>query len=52
MFEELFTKGKVGSRMLSYEEMTKLYEKHAIDSELDTVVIYAQEFSSPHVTED
>lgn len=51
MFEELFTKGKVGSRMLSYEEITKLYEKHAIESELDTVVIYAQEFSSPHETE-
>jgi hypothetical protein len=46
MFEELFTKGKIGSRMLSYEEIEALYEKHAIESELDTVVIYAQEFAS------
>ena len=46
MFEELFTKGKIGSRMLSYEEIEALYEKHAIESELDTVAIYAQEFAS------
>jgi hypothetical protein len=36
--------------MLSYEEIEELYEKHAIEPELDTVVIYAQEFASVHGT--
>jgi hypothetical protein len=51
MFEELFTSRRIGSRMLPYGELEKLYEEHAIESELDTVVIYAQEFASAHETE-
>lgn len=52
MFEELFSKGKIGSRMLSYDEITNLYEEHAIEPNLDTVVIYAQEFASVHEVEE
>ncbi|MDD3326079.1 MAG: hypothetical protein PHW25_03220 [Zoogloea sp.] len=46
MFEQLFNKGKIGSRLLSYEELKKFYEDHQVDSEENSVVIYAQEFSS------
>jgi hypothetical protein len=45
MFEQLFNKGKIGSRVLSYEELTKFYEQHQVDSKENTVVIYAQEFT-------
>lgn len=46
IFEQLFNKGKIGSRLLSYEELRKFYEDHQVDSEENSVVIYAQEFSS------
>lgn len=45
MFEQLFNKGKIGSRLLSYEELGRFYEEHQVDSEENTLVIYAQEFS-------
>ena len=46
MFEQLFNKGKIGSRLLTYEELQKLYEEHQVTTDEDTVVIYAQEFSN------
>ncbi|WP_321879816.1 hypothetical protein [Paraburkholderia bannensis] len=45
IFEQLFNTGKIGSRLLAYAELQSLYEEHAIVSEGDTVIIYAQEFS-------
>jgi len=47
-FEYLFNTGRIGSRPLSYEELTELYEAHKVESEIDTVVVYAQEFASRH----
>lgn len=44
MFEQLFNKGKIGSRMLSYDELKKLYRENEIAADENTVVIYAQEF--------
>lgn len=44
MFEQLFNKEKIGSRLLSYEELKEFYKEHQIDSEENTFVIYAQEF--------
>lgn len=52
MFEQLFNKGKIGSRMLTYHELHDLYREHAIEPELDTLIIYAQEFASPHEVEN
>jgi hypothetical protein len=46
MFEQLFNKGKIGSRHLTYFELTNLYTKNAIAEDENTVVIYAQEFSN------
>lgn len=43
-FEYLFNNGKIGSRMLSYPELEKLYAEYSITSAEDSVVIYAQEF--------
>ena len=45
MFEQLFNKGKIGSRLLTYAELTELYVEHQIAADEDTVVIYAQEFA-------
>lgn len=45
MFEQLFNKGKIGSRMLTYLELQELYAAHQIAADEDTVVIYAQEFA-------
>lgn len=45
MFEQLFNKGKIGSRMLTYVELQELYASHQIAVDEDNVVIYAQEFS-------
>jgi len=45
MFEQLFNKGKIGSRQLTYEELTNLYIEHKIAEDENSVVIYAQEFS-------
>lgn len=45
MFEQLFNKAKIGSRLLTYDELQKLYEEHQVSADEDTVVIYAQEFA-------
>jgi len=45
MFEQLFNKGKIGSRWLTYDELFELYSEHSIANDESTVVIYAQEFS-------
>jgi hypothetical protein len=44
IFEDLFNRGKIGSRQLDYQELQMLYEKAAVVDSNDTVVIYAQEF--------
>ncbi len=44
LFEDLFNRGKIGSRELSPEELKNLYETAAVIDSTDTVVIYAQEF--------
>lgn len=44
MFEYLFNKGKIGSRLLEYQELKVLYADYLIESAEDNVVIYAQEF--------
>ena len=44
MFEYLFNKGKIGSRLLGYDELKQLYADYVIESAEDNVVIYAQEF--------
>lgn len=46
MFEQLFNKGKIGSRMISYSELQKLYRENEIAADENTVVIYAQEFEN------
>jgi hypothetical protein len=45
MFEQLFNKGKIGSKMLNYFELSALYAVHQITNDENTVIIYAQEFS-------
>jgi hypothetical protein len=45
MFEQLFNKGKIGSRYLTYPELTELYSQKSVAEDESTVVIYAQEFS-------
>ncbi len=42
-FEYLFNSGKIGSRMLSYVEIVKIYEKFSISKSKNSVVIHAQE---------
>ncbi|SIQ52719.1 hypothetical protein [Marinobacterium stanieri] len=44
LFEDLFNRGKIGSKELSFEELKKLYEAASVIDSSDTVVIYAQEF--------
>ncbi len=46
MFEYLFNRGKIGSRLLDYYELVKLYADFLIESSEDNVVIYAQEFTA------
>lgn len=43
IFEVLFNRGRIGSRMIGYEELAQLYEKYSIDAQEDNVVIYAQD---------
>ncbi len=45
MFEQLFNKAKIGSRLLSYDELEVFYEEHQVSGGDDRVIIYAQEFS-------
>ncbi|MBJ8363550.1 hypothetical protein I6M76_13175 [Citrobacter cronae] len=44
LFEELFNRGKIGSRELSCDELEILYQNASVIDAHDTVVIYAQEF--------
>ncbi|MGA9768197.1 MAG: hypothetical protein WBV94_04100 [Blastocatellia bacterium] len=44
-FEYLFNTGKVGSRMLTYEELVELYAKFEVSAQREHVVIHAQEFA-------
>lgn len=44
-FEYLFTAGKVGSRMLSYDELSELYERFEVAANREHVIIHAQEFA-------
>lgn len=44
LFEDLFNRGKIGSRGLTAEELESLYEEASVIDSTDTVVIYAQEF--------
>lgn len=42
-FEYLFTAGKVGSRMVGYDELAQLYERYKVESRRGQVVVHAQE---------
>lgn len=44
LFEDLFNRGKIGSRELSSQELKELYKHTSVIDSSDTVVIYAQEF--------
>lgn len=44
MFELLFNRGKIGSRMLCHDELARLYTDYLVESAENNVVIYAQEF--------
>lgn len=46
LFEELFNRGKIGSKELTFDELQELYEDASVIDSNDTVVIYAQEFST------
>lgn len=46
LFEELFNRGKIGSRELSRDELEELYYEASVIDSSDTVVIYAQEFGT------
>ncbi|EMA3775679.1 hypothetical protein U2U55_003450 [Vibrio cholerae] len=46
LFEELFNRGKIGSRELTHEELEELYHNASVIDSSDTVVIYAQEFDT------
>lgn len=46
LFEDLFNRGKIGSRDLSISELENLYKQSSVIDASDTVVIYAQEFSN------
>ncbi|CDG84442.1 putative uncharacterized domain protein [Janthinobacterium agaricidamnosum NBRC 102515 = DSM 9628] len=43
-FEYLFSAEKVGSRIVSYEELAELYEKFKVASDTDHLIIHAQEY--------
>ena len=44
IFEFLFNRGKIGSRMIAYPELVNLYKTHLVALAEDSVVIHAQEF--------
>jgi hypothetical protein len=44
LFEEMFNRGKIGSRLLTQEELVEMYTDASIIDASETVVIYAQEF--------
>lgn len=43
-FEELFNRGLLGSRWLSYEAVEEPYREHGLFSVNDRIVVYAQEY--------
>lgn len=43
MFEYLFNRGKLGSRLLDYDELDTFYQDHSLDFGESTLLIYAQE---------
>jgi hypothetical protein len=45
LFDELFNKGRIGSRKITYLELEKLYSDGLIQPSTDTMIIYAQEFA-------
>ena len=45
MFEQLFNTAKIGSRILTYDELQELYAEHQVSADGDSVIIYAQEFA-------
>jgi hypothetical protein len=44
MFEILFTRGKIGSRHISYPDLKKLYADNLVSLSEDSVVVQSQEF--------
>lgn len=44
IFEILFNRGRIGSRMIGYEQLAQLYSDFSVDSEQDNVIIYAQDY--------
>lgn len=44
MFEELFNKGKIGSRPLGLHELAEIYKDSSIISKKDRMLLYAQEY--------
>jgi hypothetical protein len=52
VFEHLFSKGKIGSRLLSYVELANLYEKFEVMTDRDRILIHAQDFSPLRATEE
>jgi hypothetical protein len=50
VFEGLFSHDKIGSRLLSYEELTKLYQGFEVEKDEDRVVLQVQEFEIPKTT--
>lgn len=43
IFEFLFNKGKIGSRDMTYSELTALYSHFLEDASMERVIVYAQE---------
>ncbi|MEO0769744.1 MAG: hypothetical protein AAFY72_09965 [Cyanobacteria bacterium J06649_4] len=44
MFEFLFNKGKIGSKDMTYEEISEIYDAFLVEHLHERVVVYAQEF--------
>jgi len=44
LFEDLFNRGKLGSRSLTIKELEELYKQSNIIDSSDTVIVYAQEY--------
>jgi hypothetical protein len=45
IFEEAFHKNLVGSRWLSFDELENFYQKHGVNSEVDTIRLHCQEIN-------
>jgi hypothetical protein len=44
LFEYLFNRDKIGSRLISHTELEELYKQHALLNPSESLIIYAQEF--------